>query len=83
MQPDGDLLLICHFESKIFGFGGRPQEAIYISRDDVEVWDEGKHWIGKDVKANLSIGGAENKIHLKPEMLVRLEALLDGVTATV
>jgi len=28
LQPDGDLLLICQYADKTFGFGGRPQQAV-------------------------------------------------------
>jgi len=79
LQPDGDLFLICQFADKTFGIGGRPQEAVYISRHDVQIHREGNRWIGKDVNANLSISGTENKIQLKPEMLARLETLLRGM----
>lgn len=78
LQPEGDLLLICQFANRTFGIGGRPQQAVYISRHDVQVRHEGNRWIGKDVNAILSIGGAENSIQLKPEMLARLESLLAG-----
>jgi hypothetical protein len=79
LQADGDLLLVCQFAEKTFGIGGRPQQAAYISRHDVQIQHEGSRWLGKNVNANLSIGGTENKIQLKPEMLVRLEAVLTGV----
>jgi hypothetical protein len=78
LQSDGDLFLICQFADKTFGIGGRPQQAVYISRHDVQIQREGNRWVGKNVNANLSIGGAENKIQLKPEMLARLESLLTG-----
>jgi len=83
MQPDGDLLLICQFADKTFGIGGRPQQAVYISRRDVQIQNEGNRWVGKDVNANLSVNGAENKIQLKPEMLLRLESILTGVPTTI
>lgn len=79
LQSDGGLVLICQFADKTFGIGGRPQQAVYISRHDVQIQREGNRWLGKDVNANLSIGGTENKIQLKPEMLARLESLLTGV----
>lgn len=82
LQSDGDLLLICHFADKTLGIGGRPRQAVYISRHNVQIQLEGNRWLGKDVNANLSIGGAENKIQLKSEMLKRLEALLTGVPVT-
>lgn len=83
LQPDGDLLLLCQFADKTFGFGGRPQQAIYISRHDVRLQNEGNRWVGKDVNANLSIGGAESKVQLKPEMLARLESLLTGAPIVI
>jgi hypothetical protein len=83
LQPDGDLLLICQFADKTFGLGGRPQRAVYISRQDVQIQREGDRWLGKNVNATLSVGGAENKVQLKPEMLVRLESLLTGTTGPV
>jgi hypothetical protein len=76
LQPDGDLLLLCQFADKTLGIGGRPQQAVYVSRHDLQIRHEGDRWLGKDVNANLSISGAENKIQLKPEMLARLEFLL-------
>jgi hypothetical protein len=79
LQADGDLLLVCQFAEKTFGIGGRPQQAVYISRHDVQIQHEGSRWLGKNVNANLSISGTENKIQLKPEMLARLEAVLTGV----
>jgi len=79
LQADGDLLLVCQFAEKIFGIGGRPQQAVYMSRHDVQIQHEGSRWLGKNVNANLSISGTENKIQLKPEMLARLEAVLTGV----
>jgi hypothetical protein len=78
LQPDGELLLLCQFADKTFGVGGRPQQAVYVSRHDLQIQLEGNRWLGKDVNANLSISGAENKIQLKPEMLARLEFLLTG-----
>jgi hypothetical protein len=78
LQPEGDLLLICQFADKTFGLGGRPQQAAYISRHDVQIQREGDRWLGKNVNATLSVGGAENKVQLKPEMMVRLESLLTG-----
>jgi hypothetical protein len=83
LQPDGDLLLICQFADKTFGLGGRPQQAVYISRQDVQIQREGDRWLGKNMNATLSIGGAENKVQLKPEMLVRLESLLTGTPGLV
>ena len=83
LQSDGDLLLICQFADKTFGIGGRPQQAAYIPRHDVQIQNEGNRWVGKDVNANLSIGGAENKIQLKPEMLTRLESLLAGAPSPI
>lgn len=83
LQPDGDLLLMCQFADKTFGIGGRPQEAVYIPRHEVQIQREGDHWLGKDVNAILSIGGAENKIQLKQEMVVRLETLLTGGVGAV
>jgi len=84
LQPDeGDLLLICQFADKTFGLGGRPQQAVYISRHDVQIQREGDRWRGKNVNATLSVGGAENKVQLKPEMLVRLESLLTGTPGAV
>jgi hypothetical protein len=82
LQSGGDLVLICQFAGKTLGTGGRPQQAVYISRHDVQVQLEGSRWLGKDGNANLTIGGAENKIQLKPEMLVRLESLLAGGPVT-
>lgn len=79
LESDDDLILICQFGDKTFGIGGRPQQAVYISRHDVQIQLEGNRWLGKNVNANLSVGGAENKIQLKPEMLARLESLLAGV----
>jgi hypothetical protein len=76
LQPADDYLLVCHFGEKTFGFGGRPQEAAYVSRREVHIQDEGARWIGKDVNATLSISGAETKIQLKPEMLARFESVL-------
>lgn len=81
LQPDGDLLLICQFADKTFGFGGRPQQAVYISRQDVQIQREGDRWLGKNINATLSVGGAETKVQLKPEMLTRLESLLTGTSA--
>jgi hypothetical protein len=81
LQPYGDLLLICQFADKTFGFGGRPQQAVYISRLDVQIQREGDRWLGKNINATLSVGGAENKVQLKPEMLERLESLLTGTCA--
>ncbi len=78
LQPEGDFLLICQFANKTLGMGGRPQQAAYIARHDVQVQHEGNRWVGKDVNANLSICGAENKIQIKPEMLARLESILTG-----
>ncbi len=83
LQTDGDLLLICQFADKTFGLGGRPQRAVYISRQDVQIEREGDRWLGKNVNATLSVGGAENKVQLKPEMLVRLESLLAGTPGHV
>jgi hypothetical protein len=83
LQPDGDLLLICRFADKTFGFGGRAQQAVYVSRQDVQIQREGDRWLGKNVNATLSVGGAENKVQLKPEMLVRLESLLAGTPGPV
>jgi hypothetical protein len=83
LQPEGDLLLICQFTDKTFGLGGRPQQAVYISRHDVQIQREGDRWLGKNVNATLSVGGAENKVRLKPEMLVRLESLLTGTPGPV
>jgi len=83
LQPDGDLFLICQFADKTFGLGGRPQQAVYISRQDVRIQREGDRWLGKNVNATLSVGGAENKVQLKPEMLVRLESLLTGPVSTL
>jgi hypothetical protein len=81
LQPDGDLLLICQFADKTFGFGGRPQQAVYILRRDVQIHHEGDRWLGKNINATLSVGGAENKVQLKPEMLARLESLLTGTSS--
>jgi hypothetical protein len=81
LQPDGDLLLICQFADKTFGFGGRPQQAVYISRQDIQIQREGDRWLGKNVNATFSVGGAENKVQLKPDMLARLESLLTGTSA--
>ena len=81
LQPDGDLLLICQFADKAFGFGGRPQQAAYILRRDVQIHHEGDRWLGRNINATLSIGGAENKVQLKPEMLARLESLLTGTSS--
>ena len=78
LQRDGDLLLVCRFADKTFGMGGRPQQAVYVSPHNVQIQLEGDRWLGKDVNANLSVGGANNKIQLKPEMLSRLESLLTG-----
>ena len=78
LQTDGDLLLVCQFADRTFGIGGRPQQAVYVSRHDVQIQREGDRWLGKNVNATLSVGGAENKVQLKPEMLVRLESLLTG-----
>jgi hypothetical protein len=78
LQPDGDHLLISHFADKTFGLGGRPQQAAYISRQDIQIQREGDRWLGKNVNAILSVGGVENKVQIKPEMLVRLESLLTG-----
>lgn len=83
LQRDGDLLLICRFADKTFGMGGRPQEAVYVSRHDVQVQLEGERWLGKDVNANLSVGGVNNKIQLKPEMLARLESILTGTAGVL
>lgn len=80
LQRDGDLLLVCRFADKTFGMGGRPQQAIYVPLHDVQIQLEGDRWLGKDVNANLSVGGANNKIQLKPEMLARLESMLTGTT---
>jgi len=76
LQTDGDLLLVCQFADRTFGIGGGPQQAVYVSRHDVQIQREGDRWLGKNVNATLSVGGAENKVQLKPEMLVRLESLL-------
>jgi len=81
LQSDGDLLLICQFAERTFGMGGRPQQAAYIPRRNVQVQLEGNRWLGKDVNANLSIDGAGVKIQLKAEMLARLEALLTGASS--
>ena len=81
LQPDGDLLLICQFADKTLGFGGRPQQAVYILRQDVQIQREGDRWLGKNINATLSFRGAENKVQLKPEMLARLESLLTGTSA--
>jgi hypothetical protein len=78
LQRDGDLLLVCQFADKTFGMRGRPQQAIYVPLHDVQIQLEGDRWLGKDVNANLSVGGANNKIQLKPEMLARLESMLTG-----
>jgi hypothetical protein len=78
LQPDGDLLLVCQFAEKTFGLGGRPQQAVYISRQDVQIQREGDRWLGKNVNATLSVGSAANKVQLKSEMLMRLESLLTG-----
>jgi hypothetical protein len=78
LQPDGDLVLVCRFADKTFGLGGRPQQAVYVSRQDVQIQREGDRWFGKNVNAILSIGCAEDKVQLKPEMLARLESLLTG-----
>jgi hypothetical protein len=79
LQPDGDLLfLVCQFAEKTFGLGGRAQQAVYISRNDVRIQRDGDRWLGKNVNATLSVGSAENKVQLKPEMLMRLESLLTG-----
>ena len=51
LQSDGDLVLICQFAEKIFGMGGRPRQAAYISRHDVQIQREGNRWLGKDVNA--------------------------------
>jgi hypothetical protein len=83
LQPDGDLLLICQFADKTFGLGGRPRQAVYISRQALQIQREGDRWLGKNINATLSIGGAENKVQLKPEMLVRLESLLTGTPGLV
>jgi hypothetical protein len=83
LQPDGDLFLICQFADKTFGLGGRPQQAVYISRQDVRIQLEGDRWLGRNVNATLSVGGAENKVRLKPEMLVRLGSLLTGPVSTL
>ena len=83
LQCDGDFLLVCRFADKTFGMGGRPQQAVYVSRHDVQIHLEGDRWLGKDVNANLSVGGAKNKIQLKPEMLVRLESMLTGAAGDV
>lgn len=83
LQPDGDLLLICQFADKTFGMGGRPRQAAYISRHDVQIKRDGDRWLGKAVNANLCIRGTENKIQLKPEMLARLESLLTGAAGAV
>jgi hypothetical protein len=82
LQPDGDHLLICHFADKTFGLGGRPQQAVYISRQDIQIQHEGDRWLGKNVNAILSVAGVENKVQLKPEMLVRLESLMTGSAGT-
>jgi hypothetical protein len=82
LQPDGDHLLICRFADKTFGLGGRPQQAAYILRQGIQIQHEGDRWLGKNVNAILSVGGVENKVQLKPEMLVRLEAMLTGPAAT-
>lgn len=81
LQPDGDLLLICRFADKTFGFGGRAQQAVYISRQNVQIQREGDRWLGKNINATLYIGSAANKVQLKPEMLERLESLLTGTSA--
>lgn len=81
LQPDSDLLLICQYADKTFGFGGRPQQAVYISRHDVQIQREGDRWLGKNANATLSVCGADNKVQLKPEMLARLESLLTGTSA--
>lgn len=78
LQRDGDLLLVCRFADKTFGMGGRPQQSIYVPLHDVQIQLEGDRWLGKDVNANLSVGGANNKIQLRPEMLARLESMLTG-----
>jgi hypothetical protein len=83
LQRDGELFLICQYADKTFGIGGKPQQAVYIPRHDVQIQREGDRWLGKDVNAILSVGGAENKIQLKAEMLVRLESLLSGAVAAV
>jgi hypothetical protein len=78
LQPDGDLLLICQFADKTFGLGGRPRQAVYISRQALQIQRDGDRWLGKNINATLSIGGTESKVQLKPEMLVRLESLMTG-----
>lgn len=78
LQRDGDLLLVCRFADKTFGMGGRPQEAVYVPLHNVQIQLEGDRWLGKDLNANLSVGGADNKIQIKPEMLARLESMLTG-----
>jgi hypothetical protein len=83
LQPDGDLLLICQFADKTFGIGGKPRQAAYISRHEIQIQREGDRWLRKNVNANLFIGGAANKVQLKPEMLVRLESLLTGAEGAV
>ena len=82
LQPDGELLLICKFADKTFGIGGKPEQAAYVRRQDVQIQNDGDRWLGKDVNATLLIMGGENKIHLKPEMLTRLEALLTGTPSS-
>ncbi|HEX4426868.1 MAG TPA: hypothetical protein VH079_15825 [Terriglobales bacterium] len=82
LKPEGDLLLICQFADKTFGFGGRPQQAVYISRHDVRIQREGDRWLGKNVNTTLFVGGAESKVQLNPEMMVRLESLLTGTPGT-
>jgi hypothetical protein len=78
LQPDGDLFLICQFADKTLGMGGKPRQATYVSRHDIQIQREGDRWLGKAVNANLSISGAANKVQLNPEMLLRLESLLIG-----
>lgn len=83
LQPDSDLLLICQFADKTFGFGGRPQQAVYVARQDVQIRHEGDRWLGKNVNATLFVSAAENKVQLKPEMLQRLEGLLTGTSPAI
>lgn len=83
LQPDGDLLLVCQFAEKTFGLGGRPQQAAYIARNNVQIQSEGDRWLGKNVNATLSVSSVENKVQLRPEMLMRLESLLTGTPSPV